>query len=49
MIDTEKLMHIRDTILYRNDNEKKNAYRQCIEYVIEQDRKSTRLNSSHRL
>lgn len=27
MIDTEKLMHIRDTILYRNDNEKKNAYR----------------------
>lgn len=37
MIDTEKLMHIRDTILYRNDNEKKNAYRQCIEYVIEHD------------
>ena len=36
-MDTEKLMHIRDTILYRNDNEKKNAYRQCIEYVIEHD------------
>lgn len=34
MIDVEK---IRDTILYRNDDEKKAAYRKCIEYIIKHD------------
>ena len=37
MIDTEKLIQIRDTILYRNDDEKKSAYRKCIEYIIKHD------------
>lgn len=34
MIDTEKLIHIRETILYRNDEEKEAARLRCIEDCI---------------
>lgn len=36
-MDYDTINNIRDTILYRNNDEKKSAYRNCIEYVIKHD------------
>lgn len=36
-MDYNTINSIRETILYRNDDEKKAAYRNCIEYVIKHD------------